>query len=268
MNTHGTGRSVPPAKQLASFIVSVVTKIVTRFSLVSRARLAGEARALLRSKSRGQIDERINQISTPLFVVVTDQYAAQRTYWEGIYYDLDVDLSAVPVPLKPAEGEWRLLFIPQGFTIHRAIFAYQMVVSAHNPAWTVSQYTGNLDVAVIQNTRTTRETYAAWVRDEQESDQEFCGQTTCQADPDQLLGITLLERLIHGMVHFDETKRHLDEKGITLCTGSRIVKGSVPCVRWLSANHQVYVYWCFSDSSFSDGGVRRAVALPQVAQVA
>lgn len=271
MNTHGTDRVVPTVQQikqlgiLLGFVLEVVTRIVTRYFF---ALSSDEAKALLQSK--GALSAKIKEALGPVFVVVVDEYAAQRTYWEGIYrthFGIDTDLSGIMIPPKPLEGKWRLLFILQGFTINRAIVAYCGVLVAHDSKWKVWQYMDDLD-AVTKSIRTTVESYAIWVRDEQESDQEFRGQTTRQVDSDQSVGVTLLERLIHGAVHFVETKQHLDEKGFTLCSGSRDAGGFVPGVDWRPGLRQVDVRWYDLDDAYSCGGVRRAVALPQVAQIA
>ncbi|MEK9151016.1 MAG: hypothetical protein AAB547_00100 [Patescibacteria group bacterium] len=201
-----------------------------------------------------------------VFVVTADRYAARRAYWEGIYlthFGMEADFSEVLIPEKPSVGKRRLIFIFKGLTMNHSAAMYRNILVAHDPRWKLWQYADDLDAVITRNIRTSAESYALWVRDEQEADEEFLGQSVRQADPDQLIGVTVLERLVHGAVHFIETKQHLDVKGITLCSGSRDADGYVPGVYWHPADRRVGVSWYDLGASHPDGGVRRAVALPK-----
>lgn len=57
-----------------------------------------------------------------------------------------------------------------------------------------------------------------------------------------IVGITLRERLFCELDYFKRTKRHLDIKNITLCSGSRHPYGRVPSVYW--DGDEVSVDWC------------------------
>ncbi len=65
-------------------------------------------------------------------------------------------------------------------------------------------------------------------------------------------GITLMERLILELKHFEETGKHLDVDKITLCVGSRDSDGGVPSVNWNGV--KLLVDWC--RTSFSCGILR------------
>jgi len=270
MNTHGTDRSVPTAptaqqvKQLGillGFVLEVVTRIVTRFFF---GLSPDEAKALMQGK--GELSKKLKVALASVFVMDADPYAEQRMYWETFYQKylgLAADFSTVAIPEKPIDGKWRLIFILQGLTMNAAFEAYGKILVAHDPSWSMWKYASDLDAAITRNIRTSAISYAIWVRDEQESDEEFRGRSTSQVDPDQLIGVTVLERLVHGIVHFVETKQHLDFAGITLCSGSRSADGNVPSVRWFPAHHQVGVDWYDLDNVYQRGGVRRAVSLPK-----
>lgn len=266
MNAHGTDRNTPSIKQLKDllgFVVAIVTEIVTEFFF----RLSfDEAKALLQSK--GSIAKKLKMALSEVFVTDADEYAAQRAYWENFYqthFGLVADFAEVSIPEKPVDGKWRLIFIPQGLTMNAAFEAYGKILVTHDTSWSMWKYANDLDAAITRNIRTSSVSHAIWVRDEQESDEEFRGRSTEQVDPDQLIGVTVLERLVHGMVHFMETKQHLDFNGITLCSGSRRADGGVPCVRWGPDSRQVKVNWCNRGDALQCGGVRRAVSLPKVA---
>ena len=267
MNTHRTDRSVPTAQQvkqlgiLLAFVLEIVIRMVTRYFFTLSS---GEARALLQSK--GMLSKKIEGTLAPVFAMAEDEYAAQRAYWEGIYsahFGREADFSEVLIPEKPSVGKWRLIFILKGLTMNHAAAMYRKILAAHDPQWKLWQYADDLDAVITRNIRTSAESYAVWVRDEQEADEEFLGQSTRQADPDQLIGVTVLEQLVHGAAHFIETKQHLDVKGITLCSGSRNADGDVPGVGWHPGHREVCVYWYDLDDSLSGDGVRRAVSLPK-----
>lgn len=271
MNTHGTDRSVstavPTARQikqlgiLLGFVLEVVTRIVTRFFFELSP---DEAKALLQGK--GELSKKLKVALAPVFVMDADKYAAQREYWENFYrtyFGLVADFSQVAIPEKPTDGKWRLIFILKWLNMNAAAFEYQRILVEHNPQWSVLKETDDLDAVIIYNIRTSAESYAIWVRDEQESDGEFRGRSTSQSDPDQLIGVTVLERLVHGVVHFAETKQHLDHKGVTLCSGSRDVDGYIPQVFWNEDACRVRVDLCPLGGMHQDGGVRRAVSLPK-----
>lgn len=268
MNTHGTDRQTPKLatrKQLAQtigFSVGVMTEIIIEhFGSLS----FDEAKARLQAKS--QLGDLIKAALAPVFViptpeVVVDEYAMQRLYWQTFFqnhFGQTVDLSQVPIPPKPAAGRWRLIFILSGMMIAVVIAALRKVLAAHDPAWTVWQWRDDLDQVVTENAKSPTETYALWVRDEQESDLEFRSQSTAEVDPNLSIGVTLLEHLLHQLVHFVETKTHLDVEGFTLCSGSRIADGDVPSVYWNGDRRRVRVGWCHSTGADPYGGVRRAV---------
>ncbi|MFZ2300146.1 MAG: hypothetical protein WAW00_03365 [Candidatus Moraniibacteriota bacterium] len=267
MKNHGTDRLIPTAQQakqlgiLLGFVISIVTEVVTKFFFALNP---DEAKAFLQSK--GTLSKKIQKSFSEVFVVTADGYAAQRAYWEGIYlthFGMEADFSEVLIPEKPSVGKRRLIFIFKGLTMNHSAAMYRNILVAHDPRWKLWQYADDLDAVITRNIRTSAESYALWVRDEQEADEEFLGQSVRQADPDQLIGVTVLERLVHGAVHFIETKQHLDVKGITLCSGSRPAGGRVPGVRWRPGSREVGVGWYALDGSHPDGGVRQAVALPK-----
>jgi hypothetical protein len=72
-------------------------------------------------------------------------------------------------------------------------------------------------------------------------------------------GITLRERLLLELAYFDKTGKHLDINGVTFCSGSRGVAGSVPSVSW--SGSEVRVGSCYLDNSDSYYGVRSVVTL-------
>ena len=76
-----------------------------------------------------------------------------------------------------------------------------------------------------------------------EADKEYKNKSANDLKKEQILGITLLERLLMEPDYYVETKKHLDRKSITLCAGSRISDGNVPYVHWNVEDGELYVHW-------------------------
>ncbi len=260
---NGTDRK-PTPQQLREIMGCALGKVAEMIATHHASATFDEVQALLASGGR-DLRESISRQLAPIFVIQGDDpYRAQRALWEKYFrehFGMEVDLSPVRIPAKPANGKWRLIMIPKGLTMNHAAAAYKKVLVAHDARWNLWKYTEDLDATVTKNARTSDESYAIWVRDESEPDKEYLGQTTEGADPDSLIGVTLLERLVHGIVHFIETKKHLDEIGVTLCTGSRYADGRVPDVCWRAGFRRVSVSWDGVRSADPGRGLRQAVTL-------
>lgn len=182
-----------------------------------------------------------------------DAYTEIREDWQKFYqseFGMEVDLSGVQVPEKP-EGNYRLLFIAKGLTPNKVFGSWKF------PKW---RYDDNLDKAVPTNKRTTAESYAIWVLAGDEPDQEFLGKSTNEVDLSMEIGMTLVERMIFESKYFSETGKHLDEKGVTFCSGSRDSDGVVPGV-YVCTGGEVGLGWYDLDNSDPVDGIRRAVTL-------
>lgn len=198
---------------------------------------------------RNELKKKLNTVFS-----IVDEHVAVREEWQKFYkekFNWDVDFSNVIVPQMPVDGKWRLLFIAKGMTCN-------LVYST----WTFKKWKAydDIDASVVTNIRKSTEHYAIWVQDSIEPDTEFLGQSTKQADSDMIIGVTLLERMIHETKYFSETGEHLDVNGLTFCSGSRYSFDSVPDV-FLLDDGDVCVGWGSVGRSNSNYGIRRAVAL-------
>lgn len=258
---NGTDQTKPTMKQLAEllgYMQGQTAEVVTEFF---SGTTFDEVQSMLRNKKN--IGKTFRMLLAPLFANA-DPYATQRVYWEKFFrehYGVAVDLSDVRIPTKPTEGKWRLIMIAKGLTMNHAALCYKAIIRAHNHDGNLWQYHTDLDASVTENARTSAESYAIWVRDEAEPDKQYLGKSTLEADPDKTIGVTLLERLVHGAIHFLETKKHLDEQVVTLCTGSYSSGGGVPYVGWDSDAREVCVSRCAVRNSDPVDGLRLAVIL-------
>lgn len=204
------------------------------------------------------VENSIKSRLAPLFVISRDARRTHCVYWEKFYREccnMRVDLSSVRIPKKPHSGRWRLIIIAQGITINQIVLCYQKMIGR-----CLRKYAKDLDCVVTKNARTSIESYALWVSDESAPDIDYFGRSALDVDPDGAIGITLLERLVYGVVYFSETKKHLDQEGWTLCTGSRNFDDYVPCVYWNLAMQEVCVCLCRADVVLLCSRLRRTVS--------
>jgi len=156
--------------------------------------------------------------------------------WQDFYVNFfsallveQLDFSSLEIPEKP-EGFDRLIIVVEGLT-RNGIFAH---CKEKFGTW---RWKDDLDKEVT-SIRSTEKTYAIWVRDRVEADEENKGISldACQKSDDVRIreGITLEERLLLELIYWDETGKHLDLANWTLCSGSRFLNGDAVLVYWHS----------------------------------
>jgi hypothetical protein len=207
----------------------------------------------LLTNKKGILTKKLREV----FEIAMDPFAEIRAEWEEFYskhFGLTADFSTVQILPKPAGGSWRLIFIAHGLKMNA-------VLAAMRVSFKTWAYQEDLDATVTKNVRTSAAAYAIWVRDGIEPDEKYLGQSTRQADPDGKIGMTVLERMVLELKYFLETGKHLDEKGVTLCSGSRNAGGDVLYVCFYPDDSRVEVDWCGVDYSDPTFGLREAVVL-------
>ena len=227
---------------LVGFITEVIVAIFSQMTDAQLQYYLGKKESI-----RKQLFDMFNQ---------TDAYVEERELLRKFYqkyFSLDVNVADVNIPEKPTEGDWRLLIVARGLLLNQ-------VYDRMSKAFKCWEYADDLDASVTKNARSTKETYAIWVRVGVEPDEKYLGKSANQADPDMKLGVTLLERMLLEIVYFDETGKHLDIVGWTRCTGSRYAGGDVPSVSL--GGDEVHVGWGSPDDSVTRGGLREAVYYP------
>lgn len=147
----------------------------------------------------------------------------------------DFEVGEIHIP-QHRPGLDRLLVVPEGLTKMRAIECCQGM-------FRTSRWTNDLDKIVSENQRTSNHcSYAIWVREGIEADEEFKNQSASDLEAINHSGITLLERLVYEIKYYQETGQNLDINSITLCTGSRGWVSGVPHVCCRSG--EVHIDWC------------------------
>lgn len=146
--------------------------------------------------------------------------------WQKFYQDffeVDVDLTTIRIPAKQA-GFDRLILIVRGIRLNRV---WNIHEELKIPRW--QWWSGSLEKAIQASERgSVKTTYALWVRDRQEADEELRNLSAERIANQKINTESLLERLVHGLKYFDETKNHLDVQYVTLCASSRYADGGVP----------------------------------------
>lgn len=186
------------------------------------------------------------------FGVVKAAFAAWKDFYQK-FFGLTLDVSGIQIP-EHRDGFDRLIVVAQGLTPNQV---YD-VCAKQFPCWS---YTKDLDEATRgRNDRESDQTYAVWVRDRQEADEENKNTSAAQLKERRVPGITLLERMIYELKYWSETNEHLDQQCWTLCSGSRCAGGFVPYAFWYDVRFKVS--WYYPDRSFDYLRARSVVSLP------
>lgn len=186
----------------------------------------------------------------------SNDFSDQLADWRNFYkqeFNLDVDVSEVKIP-EHKHGFDRLIVITKGLTINQTYAACER----NFKCW---KYADDLDKAISVNDRDSQNgTYAIWIRDRQEADEELKNLSANEFKSKNIKGITLLERIIFELKYFKENGKHLDIDNVTLCSGSRDSDGDVPSACWNRSYDKFYVYWSFADRSRDDLRARAVVS--------
>lgn len=184
--------------------------------------------------------------------------------WVSFYREVfgeEVDFSGLRVPER-RDGFNRLIVVAKGMTPEsvfqkcRALFkAWKYTIDR-----SLDEVVFDADDGVEQKYRQSdHKTYAVWVRDRVEADQELKNLSANQLKEYGILGITLEARELYELKYFKETGKHLDWKIVTLCAGSRRVDGRVPGVDW-GGRGRMRVYWYNPSNAYDDLRSREQVS--------
>jgi hypothetical protein len=169
--------------------------------------------------------------------VDTSRFIAEWELFYKKFFNININILEIKIPDR-REGFDRLIVIPKGITLNQV---WEVCRKQFN-CW---KYTDSADLesVVTKNDRDSKgSTYAVWVRDVVEADEEMKNLSANDLKEKAIKGVTLLERLILELKYFSETKKHLDINNWTLCSGSRRSDGRVPIVGWSGGRLRVGWY--------------------------
>lgn len=172
----------------------------------------------------------------------------------GQVYDIKpMKLLEVSLP-KPQPGFcWGLIMIP-GITIEQDL-------TGCNKDFGVWRWTDdNLDKITKSVRSANKSSYAVWLRDRVEADEEHKSKSYKVLAEVKINGINLPERIRLERWFYWRTKGgHLDVKNWTLCSGSLYSAGGVPGVGWGSGSGKLGVSWCSPGDARGDLRAREVV---------
>ena len=209
-------------------------KLVIGESSVTASQLTDFFRQISEGSITGEMVQAFNERRNPFEKPTMPSKVLQD--WKQFYKKyFGIELpNGIKIPTKK-DGFNRLLVIAKGLT-NNSVYA---ACEKHFPCF---RYNNDLDTAVPTNERDPKNgSYAIWVRDEIEADEVHKDKSVNMIKEEKLKTQTLLERMLHELVYFLESKKHLDIQNWTLCSGSRDSDGRVPGAGW--DDGQFYVRW-------------------------
>lgn len=184
-----------------------------------------------------------------------------KVFWKQVA-SIEVDISRVLIPFAPTGFDQFILMPEEAKMTNNSIFD---LCSRHfeKPCW---RYCTNLDEVITYHDRDpNRGSYAIWVRDRQEADEEnqhLPPRHFWSEEPDDVPRLskiateTYLERMVHGLYYWHRTKKHLDMESGTICAASRYRGGSSPFIGWRPGDSRVGVGYCSPGGSSSNWSAR------------
>lgn len=180
----------------------------------------------------------------------------QLSEWQRFYAEVfgDNDVRSINPDMPPEkEGFNWLIVIRKGLTMNE-------VLKVMRTKFTVSCRIGdNLDEGVPVNDRIADKDYVIRIRDRTEADEELKSRSAYFLLKENILTLTLLERLVLDLFYFWKNGEHLDIENLTLCAGSRYSDGDVPNVCWSLGARKVCIDWCNPVNSYDLLRARAAV---------
>ena len=202
-------------EQLEEFIESVAAALSGLTGPVMRELFGNEE--VLRKKLRG------------IFAQGGAEETDWREEWTRFYrevFSLAVDLSGVVLPVEAEDFIWLVVLAKElgDKPLGTAFAACRKWFSGR-----VGTYTNDLDATLSVNDRDLKGgSYAIRIRDRVEADEEnmnFSANDICER---KLVTMTVLERMVLELFYFWKTRKHLDIRNYTLCSGTRGADGHVP----------------------------------------
>jgi len=167
--------------------------------------------------------------------VVVDEQVVEWIKFYQTMFSLELDPADFSLPATRPGFGWVIL-VAKGLT-RNAVFE---LCQKRFPSW---RYFDNLDEVVTINDREPTESYAIRIRDRIEADEENKNLSANQAMTAGIKGVTNLERMLLELWYYWKNEQHLDQKTVTICSGSRYSDGYVPRANWLDDLFKVsYVY--------------------------
>lgn len=183
--------------------------------------------------------------------------------WADFYRAHEMESgSLVDVRVPPLQmGFDRLLVVPQGLTFAQVYIACEKRFKCWMSPPMVSAMT--LNANTFRNDRNPRDApYTVWVRETANSDRILRLHSAQRLWELGIAGITLLERLVYGLMYRHELGIDLDQSTMTLCHGSRIMyEGDIHCPVVYTKNGTMVIDLFQDDLSGHELRARQVISL-------
>lgn len=196
---------------------------------------------------------------TDLFALIDEHGEDQSKMWRSArkfyksFFGFDCPRVKLAVPRVQARFNWILPIF--AIDANCPIEATYRALAKNFKCWRSTEEI--LDEVVTKHVRDPRQKpYVARFRDGEEADEVLKGLSANALDARQIKGNTLLEPMILEGWYYAETGRHLNQKTVNLCSGSRSRRGDVPNVYWSSVNESFYVYTDWYSPGNANAGLR------------
>jgi len=154
------------------------------------------------------------------------EYFEQIENWQNFYqetFKITPNFSKLEIPEK-REGFDKLIIIAKSMTPQKIFDKCQEFFPAKkekiNDNYEIED--DDLDEITISDRNAKKESYAIWIRDRVEADEELKNLSFRDIKKQGLITETLEERLIQELEYFSRTKKHLEGKiTSTFCAGSQ-----------------------------------------------
>lgn len=162
------------------------------------------------------------------FSIPEELIAYQVDFYHRVFgFDIEPRLPYIRVPLRKKGVFKRMLIIPRGLDVEN-VLCKCVELSLKNTFLRASIN----ELGIKADRYTNYGSYAIWVSDENKNDKKQQEWSPDDFKSKKMPGITLLERLLHILQYHDQTGKNLGENISTLCSGSLLAIGNIPCIYW------------------------------------
>ncbi len=213
-------RVLPTLEQLAELLGIIIAIVVNIFKRMNRSsvqywighekELASVLKNALLSKDFKSVDKKVAD-------------------WVKFYHEvfgLELDPTEIELPVERDDFNW-IVLVAKGLA--RNVVFDLCTKRFDRKTW---RYYDDLNSAVTENDRQPTETYVIRVRDGIEADECHQNKSANTATKAGIQGMTNLERMLLELWYHWKMNDHLDQKSLTICSGSRYAGGHVPSACW------------------------------------
>ncbi|MFH1744802.1 MAG: hypothetical protein ABH881_01390 [bacterium] len=172
-----------------------------------------------------------------------DTSAASRREWQKFYkevFGLEVDFSGVKIPENSNQFLNFLQFMPAGLTYE---YVHNVEKKQYSKCWDWDKnWPSMMDMS--KEERTTEKSYAIWHSGSYEADEIYKEKSANWIAEQGILTMTRMERGIFGLFAWWKHKAMIDQKNVTLCSGSRDSDGGVPRADFRVERGRFGSDWC------------------------